>query len=88
MGRSPIAAIMFFVQGFANRKLDKRPNLNINVKNFVSGVFAGFFYTNMAFVFDLLKVKQQNVRDGKSTYRAQISSIYQKEGISGFTRGY
>ena len=89
MGRSPIAAILFAGLGFSGRKLEEeRPDWSENSRNFLSGMFAGFCYTNVAFGFDLLKVRLQNVRTGHLTYSETIRDIYQKEGIKGFTRGY
>lgn len=55
---------------------------------FLSGMFAGACYTNVAFGFDLLKVRLQSVRSGRMTYGETIQDIYSKEGLAGFTRGY
>ena len=48
----------------------------------------GSIYTNIAFVFDLLKVRLQNVRHGQRSYQEEIKMIYKNEGLRGFTRGY
>ena len=57
--RSPVSGVMFSGQGFAMRKLNKYPHMQIDLKNFLAGLFAGFCYTNVAFIFDLLKVRAQ-----------------------------
>lgn len=80
---------MFSGQGFANRHLDiYKDSININLKYFLSGFFAGFCYTNVAFIFDLLKVRAQEQNKAKMSYGEEIKRIYQSEGMKGFTRGY
>lgn len=56
VARTPVAACLFVSQGYARKKLDGT-KLNSNLKNFLSGAFAGFVYTNFAFIFDLLKIR-------------------------------
>jgi len=56
IGRAPISAVLYTSQGFAKRIL-METDLNINLKFFLSGFFAGLCYTNVAFIFDLLKVR-------------------------------
>jgi len=54
----------------------------------LSGAFAGFAYTNVAFVFDLLKVRKQFHKTVPKSYTEEISSIYKTEGLRGFLKGY
>lgn len=56
VGRAPIASILFSGNGFAKRELEKY-DFNINLKNYLAGLFAGVCYTNSAFIFDLLKIR-------------------------------
>lgn len=86
--RSPITAVLFFANGTARRRLEERPNINVNVKHFTAGAFAGFCYTNVAFIFDLLKVRAQERQDANMSYIKEIKRIYADEGLKGFTRGY
>ena len=55
---------------------------------FISGAFAGFCYTNVAFVFDLLKVRAQNNKNSQMNYTKEIKRIYKNEGLRGFAKGY
>jgi len=63
-------------------------SLNKDLKVFLSGLFAGFMYTNVAFIFDLLKVRAQENKNSQMSYMKEISRIYKREGIKGFSRGY
>eukprot|EP00354_Favella_ehrenbergii_P007097 CAMPEP_0170454628 /NCGR_PEP_ID=MMETSP0123-20130129/2814_1 /TAXON_ID=182087 /ORGANISM="Favella ehrenbergii, Strain Fehren 1" /LENGTH=98 /DNA_ID=CAMNT_0010717399 /DNA_START=338 /DNA_END=634 /DNA_ORIENTATION=+ len=54
----------------------------------MSGAFAGFCYTNVAFVFDLLKVRAQFDKKKQINYKQEISRIYREEGLKGFLNGY
>ena len=54
----------------------------------LSGAFAGFCYTNVAFVFDLLKVRAQNSKSTQMSYSQEIKRIYRVEGLKGFAKGY
>jgi len=51
-------------------------------------LFAGFCYTNVAFIFDLLKVRAQEQNKAKMSYGDEIKRIYKSEGLKGFSRGY
>lgn len=88
VARAPIAAILFTSLGKAKRTLEEVPNININLKHFLSGFFAGFCYTQVAFFFDLLKTRAQGSVNKTMSYRQEISTIYKNEGMIGFTRGY
>ena len=55
---------------------------------FWSGAFAGFWFTNVAFVFDLLKVRKQFHKTKPKSYTEEISHIYRTEGARGFFKGY
>ena len=57
--RWPVNAVLFGGKEFARRYVDRFKFLSCDAKNFISGMFAGFCYTNSAFVFDLLKVRAQ-----------------------------
>ncbi|CDW80211.1 mitochondrial carnitine acylcarnitine carrier protein cacl-like [Stylonychia lemnae] len=87
MGRAPISAVLFTAQGFSRRQLQDK-DININLKNYLSGFFAGLCYTNIAFVFDLLKTRAQVSKYKTMSYREEIADIYKNEGLKGFTRGY
>ena len=54
----------------------------------MSGFFAGLMYTNIAFVFDLLKVRAQHNKQKNISYRKEIGRIYRNEGFAGFFNGY
>ena len=54
----------------------------------MSGGIAGFYYTNVAFVFDLLKVRAQFNKTTSIRYGQEIRRIYQTEGPKGFLKGY
>ena len=54
--RVPISASLFLALGFAKRKLE-HSTMNENLRHFLCGFFAGFMFTNIAFVFELLKVR-------------------------------
>ena len=54
----------------------------------LSGMFAGVMYTNVAFVFSLLKVRAQHDKRHNIRYREEISRIYRVEGVHGFFNGY
>jgi len=58
------------------------------LKHFLSGFFAGFSYTQVAFFFDLLKTRAQGSVNKTMSYRQEISTIYKNDGMIGFTRGY
>ena len=58
------------------------------MKNFLAGVSAGFYYTNVAFIFDLLKVRAQENKNHRLSYIKEIRRIYWLEGMQGFMRGY
>ena len=60
----------------------------MNLRHFLSGSFAGLVYTNIAFVFDLLKVRAQHESRKEIKYTEEIAKIYKKEGLRGFFRGY
>ena len=68
--------------------LAKYDNLGINQKQFLAGACAGFTYTNIAFVFDLLKVRAQHDKTKKMNYSNEIARIYKHEGMRGFMKGY
>eukprot|EP00347_Sterkiella_histriomuscorum_P023306 403335153 len=87
LGRAPISAVLFTAQGFSKRYLEPT-NLNIHLKHYLSGFFAGLCYTNVAFIFDLLKTRAQVSKYKTMSYREEISKIYEYEGLKGFTRGY
>ena len=62
--------------------------MGINKKTALSGLVAGICYTNVAFVFDLLKVRAQYNKKAQIKYYAEIKRIYSSEGLKGFYRGY
>ena len=70
------------------RKSNEYECLPLDFKNFLSGFFAGFCYTNVAFIFDLLKVRAQEQKTKQMSYSKEIARIYSEEGIKGFSRGY
>lgn len=90
LGRTPVAASLFFAQGYSYRTLtEKAPSLSSVHCNFLSGVFSGFIYLNVSFPFDFLKILMQSKIGQKDlTYWGEIKSIYHREGLYGFTRGY
>ena len=90
LGRTPVAASLFFAQGYSCRQLTERaPSLNSVYRNFLSGVFSGFIYLNVSFPFDFLKILMQSKIGQKDvTYWGEIKSIYNREGLYGYTRGY
>ena len=90
LGRTPVAASLFFAQGYSFRTLAERaPSLNSIQRNFLSGMFSGFIYLNVSFPFDFLKILMQSkIGQQGVTYWGEIKSIYQREGFFGFTRGY
>ena len=58
-------------------------------KQAIAGACAGFVFANIAFPFDLLKVrKQANLHQEGVSYRQELTLIYKAEGMRGFTRGY
>ena len=69
------------------RKIDGN-GWNVNLRNFAAGFFAGFCYTNVAFIFDLLKVRAQENKDKVMKYHKEIIRIYQEDGLMGFSKGY
>ena len=79
---------LFGSRAFALGKLEKYDQLGINTKHVLAGGFAGICYTNVAFVFDLLKVRAQNNMTQSIHYREEIGRIYRTEGLNGFLRGY
>merc|ERR1712159_972139 len=87
VGRSPIAAVMFGAREKARQVLEPR-DLRWQYKSALSGMFAGFCYTNVAFVFDLLKVRKQFRELSSMSYATEIKIIYRTEGLRGFLRGY
>jgi hypothetical protein len=63
------------------------------LRNWISGVTAGFVFANASFPFDIVKIKMmstlsQGASYRKASYREVINVMYQKEGLYGFTRGY
>jgi hypothetical protein len=58
------------------------------LRHFLSGAFAGFVYTNVAFIFDLLKVRAQETKDSQMSYKKEIIRIFKQDGIKGFSKGY
>lgn len=88
LSRTPLSAILFITQGQARRFFDKQPQLNSSTKHFLSGFFAGFCYTNCAFIFDLMKVRMQERKQFDLRYSDEIKRIYKEDGLKGFTRGY
>jgi hypothetical protein len=62
--------------------------MGVNMKHFLSGFFAGFVYSNVACVFDLLKVRAQETKSHNMSYRKEILRIFKQDGIKGFSKGY
>ena len=62
--------------------------MNVNILVALSGAFAGFCYTNVAFIFDLLKVRAQFNQTRQVSYPKEIRQIYKQEGLRGFMKGY
>ena len=61
VGRAPMMAVLFGGREKAIRNLEAYdPHMDVNKKMILSGVFAGFFYAHIAFIFDLLKVRKQS----------------------------
>lgn len=78
---------MFGTREWALRQLQKR-NFGVNQQMALSGAAAGIYYTNVAFVFDLLKVRAQFNETKQIKYREEIRAIYNNEGLRGFMKGY
>ena len=72
---------------FAKRTLEPY-NLGPNQKMMLSGFFAGLCYSNVAFIFDLLKVRAQFRQKERMRYTDEIRRIYATEGLRGFYSGY
>ena len=73
---------------WSKRKLNEYEYLSVWQRDFLSGGFAGFTYTNIAFVFDLLKVRAQHNKTENMSYQKEIARIYRTEGMRGFLKGY
>ena len=73
---------------WSKRKLNEIEYLSAWQKDFLSGGVAGITYTNIAFIFDLLKTRAQNNKTENMSYRNEIARIYNTEGMRGFFRGY
>jgi len=56
IGRSPISAILF-TSLESSKSFLANYDMTMNQRMAMSGSFAGFMYTNVAFIFDLLKVR-------------------------------
>jgi hypothetical protein len=64
-------------------------NISAVSKQAIAGACAGFVFANIAFPFDLLKVrKQASVQLQGISYGEELKMIYKAEGLRGFTRGY
>ena len=80
---------LFGSRQFSSKKLNEsNTSLGVNTKMLLSGAFAGFSYTNVAFIFDLLKVRKQYHKTVPKSYAEEISYIYKTEGMRGFFNGY
>ena len=80
---------LFASRQFALKKLNEADTkLGENTKMAMAGAFAGIFYTNVAFVFDLLKVRKQFHKTIPKSYSEEIRHIYKTEGLRGFLKGY
>ena len=79
---------LFATREHALRYFDQYKYIGINQKNALSGAIAGFYYTNVAFVFDLLKVRAQFNQRAQIRYVDEIKRIYRTEGPAGFLKGY
>lgn len=90
IGRTPVSASLFFAQGYSCRQLtEKAPNLSSVHRHFLSGMFSGFIFLNVSFPFDFLKILMQSkIGEKNVTYWGEIKSIYNREGLYGYTRGY
>lgn len=88
VARIPLSGVLFSAQGFSQRMMEPYDNMSIYLKDYLSGFFAGFCFTNTAFIFDLLKVRAQQRKQKKMSYAVEIKRIYSEEGLKGFTRGY
>ena len=73
---------------WSRRKLESYDYLKVWQRDFLSGACAGFTFTNIAFVFDLLKVRAQSDSKQRMSYSKEISRIYRAEGMRGFFKGY
>mmetsp|Transcript_5776 Transcript_5776/g.4384 ORF Transcript_5776/g.4384 Transcript_5776/m.4384 type:complete len:101 (+) Transcript_5776:44-346(+) len=73
--RIPVSATMFLGNGVAKRFLNEY-DLNVHVKSFLAGCFAGLCNLHMAFFFDLLKTRAQIHTRGRMRYRDEIRFIY------------
>ena len=55
----------------------------------MSGMISGAVYCNVAFPFDLAKIRMMSkIGEPGLCYRRELGDIYRKEGLYGFTRGY
>ena len=88
VGRTPIAATLYSSREYALRELEKLDDLGINQKHAVAGMFAGFSYASIAFLFDQLKVRAQGDDKGKINYRQEMSRMYRTEGLRCFYNGF
>jgi len=91
---APFAGIYFSIYVRMKRRLEeKRKNMSLAGKSFVSGMVAGVIATLLTNPFDLIRARMQygyfikdeghrykNVRDG-------IEKIYRNEGLNGFMKG-
>jgi solute carrier family 25 carnitine/acylcarnitine transporter 20/29 len=89
VSRTPVSSALYFSQGYAYRKIDTHSQFGSVAKQSLAGAFAGFVFANVAFPFDLMKVKKQaNLKRIQTGYLEELTQIYKAEGMKGFTRGY
>ena len=79
---------LFGARSTALQRLNNYESMGVNQKQAVAGAYAGFWTTNVGFIFELLKVRAQNKKRAKINYREEISRIYRAEGLKGFMNGY
>ena len=73
VSRTPVAASLFFAQGYSYRRLtEQHPNMSSTTKHFYSGMVGGFVCLNISFPFDFLKILMQSKIGQDVTYWGEV----------------
>ena len=83
----PNCCRLWVSQGVGERHLFSTIH-NKRKKLILSGAFAGLVHAHVILVFDIFKVRVQHISDFHHLYRAEVRSIWHREGLSGFCCGY